>query len=166
MISEGQQATTAPSVIHTTTPTIHPIMTQTAALSVVVSHSPTHTQDRGGGSDGVNIDSLSVGVGVAGTSLVFVSAAVIITTLVCLRKRSNAVNTTDNVAYSSTSEIDSCINTAYVAISDHSTACNDEIYTCIPPPNSAVPTITTEAYMITDIIKSNKLSIRMELTSD
>ena len=133
----------------------------------------------------MSIDSLSVGVGVAGASLVFICATVIvITVLVCLRKRKSAVSTANNVArksavsttnnvarksavsitsnaaYSSTSEFDSCLNTAYVATSDHHTAPSDEIYTYITPPNSAVPTNATEAYMVTDILTPNKFSIQ------
>ena len=122
---------------------IHPIKT------------PIDPQDGDGGSDGVNIDSLSVGMGVAGASLVFISAAVIIiTALVCLRKRNNTLSTTKNVAYSSTSEIDSFASTAYVESSDHHTAPSDGTYTYITIPASSIPTFPNMAYMTTDLLTS------------
>ena len=75
-------------------------VTPTAALSVAISHSPPHREDGGGDSDEVSINSLSVGVGVAGALLVLTIALVIVTAvLVCLRRRNNKLNTTENVAY-------------------------------------------------------------------
>ena len=63
--------------------------------SVAISHSPPHTEDGGGGSGGASINSLFVGVGVAGALLLLITAPVIIiTVLVCLRWRNNKLNTT------------------------------------------------------------------------
>jgi len=70
------------------------------ALSVAVSHSPPHREDGGAGSDEVTINSLSVGMGVAGALLVLTIAPAIVTAvLVCLRRRNNKLNTTENIAY-------------------------------------------------------------------
>lgn len=67
--------------------------TQTAALSVVVSHSPPRTEDGGGRNVGVNIDFFSVGGGIGAALLVLVMASVIIAALlVCLRGGSKELN--------------------------------------------------------------------------
>ena len=80
--------------------------TPTATFSAVVSHSPPHLEYGGGTSGGASIDSISVGVGVTGALLIFITVPlIIITVLVCLRKRKNKLNTTDNVAYSSSSSV-------------------------------------------------------------
>ena len=76
------------------------------------------------GTDGDTIynESLIVGMGVAGSLLVLITAAVIVIVivLVCLRKNKK-VNFTANVAYqSSTSEVKLSPNAAYTATGDHS----------------------------------------------
>lgn len=142
MTPGGQQTTTIPSVVHSNTTSFHPIT------------SPTDVQD---GDGGVRIDSLSVGMGVAGTSLVFISAAFItITALLCLkRRRGGALDTTKNVAYSSsTSEIDSLSNRAYITTSDHGTTPNDGVYTYITVPTNNIPTFPNVAYRSSDILTS------------
>ena len=98
--STPQQDTTAP----------------TATLSI--SHSPSPPTDNGGGgSDGASIISLFVGVGVAGVVLISITV-IMLTVLVCLRKRSSKVITADNVAYlSSSGEIKLTPNVAYTTTS-------------------------------------------------
>ena len=77
----------------------------------------------------MNSLSLIVGVGVTGTLLLLIiTVAIVITALVCLRKKTNKLNATDNVAYqSSTSEVNMLLNAAYATIGDHSpTSCDQE----------------------------------------
>ena len=145
MTVAGQPDSTAPPATQPATVSAHSLTTNVQA-----------TPTAAGNSDGVSIDSLSVGVGVAGTSLVSVAAAVIIiTTLVCLRKRNSKPKDTDNMPHvSSTSEADFINNGAYNTTSDHTPFPDDEIYTYISSPTSTISTSPNEAYLASDVLAS------------
>ena len=129
--------------------------TPTAALSAVISHSPSHKED-GGGSSNRNIDSLSIGVGGSAALLVLTIVLVtLVTVLVYLRRKNNKLSTTENVAYlyskraittnsltplypyTSTS---SDINHTQNGVCNGHTSSNDVTDTCIP-------TFTNQAYL-------------------
>ena len=148
--------------------------TPTAALSVVTSHSPPHREDGGSGSDGVSTNVLSVGVGVAGVLLVLITAPlIIITVLVCLKRRNNKLNTTNNVAYVSTllaslntnevyndltssSEVPTSTNQAYLEVGKNGPTSNTDIVMATNPAyledgpiyeDADIPTSTNQAYL-------------------
>ena len=99
--------TSQPNIFHSSTPasileqqSTTSQATPTAALSAALSHSPLHTGNGRASSDRVSVDSFSVGVGGAGALLLLTTVPVVlITVLVCLKRRNNKLKTTENVAY-------------------------------------------------------------------
>ena len=141
-------------------------MESSSFITAVISHSPPHTEDSGGSSDGVSIDSLSIGVGVACALLVLLTTlpVILITVLVCLRRRrrrSNKLSTTENVAYlySNTVLQTNVINSlapqdgSYPCISTSSdvSPTQNEVYNGHTSSNDVtgicVPTFTNQAYL-------------------
>ena len=127
--STPQQDTTAP----------------TATLSI--SHSPSPPTDNGGGgSDGASIISLFVGVGVAGVVLISITV-IMLTVLVCLRKRSSKVITADNVAYlSSSGEVKLAPNVAYTTTSTSEVKLAPNVVYTTTNVGTDIPTSTNPAY--------------------
>ena len=99
----------------------------------------------------VNDTSFFIGVGVAGILLIIITAAaIIVTVLVCLRKKTNKLNITDNVAYqSSTSEVKLCPNAAYTATGDNSSTSHDQEY-------MYMTTVSTDSQQVTATTSTDK----------
>ena len=99
----------------------------------------------------VNDASFLVGVGVAGILLIIITAAaIIVTVLVCLRKKTNKLNITDNVAYqSSTSEVKLSPNAEYTATGDNSSTSHDQEY-------MYVTTASTDSQQVTATTSTDK----------